>query len=190
MFENGYTIDYDCDTSLKKYPYNKYYNAKELDKMSKKVFRDRTVDRTSKSQPTKKCLKKNKKSLMSTKTMCSSSARATSRQNNTITTITPQNCRAFSKEDIASELHHYQELCLELRKENHSLQTKLDDKSKIYKENLVDFQKKINKFNEKGLELKQKELKLERERLIDEKVKENSRRGKGKAKVAPNHRQL
>ena len=63
MFENGYIIDYDCDTSLKKYPYNKYYNTKELAKVSQKVFRDKKVDRTSKSQPAKKCSRKNKKSL-------------------------------------------------------------------------------------------------------------------------------
>ena len=190
MLENGYIIDYSYDTSFKKYPYNKYYNAKELAKMSKKVFRDKTVDRTSKSQPAKKGLNKNRKSLMSAKTMCSSRARATSRQNNVTAHINPQNCRAFSKDDIASELHHYQELCLELRKENHSLKTKLDDKSKAYKDNLVDFQKKINKFNEKTLEMKEKELKIERDRLIEEKMKENSRRGKGKGKVATNHRQL
>ena len=138
MLENNYnTITYDYDTSTKKYPYDKYFNAKELAKISKKVFRSRTADQTIKSNPNKKGSKKNKKSLISTKTMTSSRARATSRQHNTIISITPDNYRAFTKEDIAGELNHYKQLCLELRKENHSLTTKMDEKSRGYKENLI-----------------------------------------------------
>lgn len=87
MFEEGYILDYDCDTSIKKYPYNKYYNGKELAKLTKKVFRSKSTDPSKLKQ--KKCSKKNKKSLMSTKTMSSSRARATSRQYNTIVSITP-----------------------------------------------------------------------------------------------------
>jgi hypothetical protein len=57
---------------------------------------------------------------MSTKTMSSSRAKPTP----TIS-INQENYRAFTKEDIADELHHYQELCLKLRKDNHELKEKL-----------------------------------------------------------------
>jgi hypothetical protein len=42
MFDNGYTVDF--DTSLKKYPYNKYYNEDEMNKLAKRVFKNKTID--------------------------------------------------------------------------------------------------------------------------------------------------
>jgi hypothetical protein len=42
MSEHRDTIDY--DTSTKKYPYNKYFNNKELAILTKKVFNTRTID--------------------------------------------------------------------------------------------------------------------------------------------------
>ena len=87
MIENqGYTIDF--DTSSKKYPYNKYFNSEELAKLTKKYGNYRTIDRTSKSNPSKKHSKKMKKSLTSTKTMSSSRARAQSKQHNPLVSIT------------------------------------------------------------------------------------------------------
>ena len=66
----------------------------------------------------------------------------------------------------------------------------MDEKSRGYKDNLVNLQSKINRFNEKSLELKEKELKIERERIIDEKTKELNKKGKGKGKMPTSHRQL
>ena len=66
----------------------------------------------------------------------------------------------------------------------------MDEKSRGYKDNLVNLQSKINRFNEKSLELKEKELKIERERMIDEKTKELNKKRNGKGKIPTNHRQL
>lgn len=66
----------------------------------------------------------------------------------------------------------------------------MDEKSRGYKDNLVNLQSKINRFNEKSLELKEKELKIERERMIDEKTKELNKKRNGKGKIPANHRQL
>ena len=189
MFEDSYTVD--CDTSLKKYPCNKYLNYHQLEPLAKKVFRQRTTHHASKSNSIPKGKQNyNKKSLMSTKTMSSTRARASSKQHNTIVSITPENCRAFTKEDIAGELNNYKELCLELRRENHSLKAKIEEKSRNYKEKLVDVQKRINKINEKTLEFKEKELKDERRKIRDQRSRETGKRGKGKESAQGSHRQL
>ena len=97
MQERGYSID--LDTSLKKYPFDKYYNNHELAQLSTNVFRNKTIDYTAKSRPSKKTSSKHKKkSLMSTKTMTSSRARASSKNSHTLVSITPDNFKAFTKE--------------------------------------------------------------------------------------------
>jgi len=95
MQERGYSID--LDTSLKKYPLDKYYNSHELAHLSTNIFQNRTIEYATKSRPSKKTSKLKKKSLMSTKTMSSSRARASSRNNHTLTSITPDNFKAFTK---------------------------------------------------------------------------------------------
>jgi hypothetical protein len=111
--------------------------------------------------------------------MCSSRARASSKQHSTLVSVTQENYRGFTKEDIAGELQHYKELCLNLRKENYALKAKMDDKSKSYKESLAELQKKISRFNEKKLGAMEKETNNERERIIDQRNRDIARCAKG-----------
>jgi hypothetical protein len=99
MQERGYSVD--LDTSLKKYPLDKYYDNHELAQLTTNVFKNKTIDYSTKSRPSKKTSKHKKKSLMSTKTMTSSRARGSSRNNHTLVSITPDNFRAFTKEEVA-----------------------------------------------------------------------------------------
>lgn len=97
MQERGYSIDF--DTSLKKYPLDKYYKYHELDQLTNHAPRSRTIEYATKSRPSKKTSKSKtkKKSLMSTKTMTSSRIRGSSRNNQTLVSITPDNFKAFTK---------------------------------------------------------------------------------------------
>ena len=52
MQERGYSID--LDTSLKKYPLDKYYNSHELAHLSTNIFQNRTIEYATKSRPSSK----------------------------------------------------------------------------------------------------------------------------------------
>ena len=76
-----HTIDYE-DTSHKKYPFNKYYNCRELASLSKRVFDSKKYSHTIDVLPKKsssiaisnKRRKSNKKSIVTANTMNSSRA--------------------------------------------------------------------------------------------------------------------
>ena len=127
------TIDYE-DTSLKKYPYNKYIDAQELASLTHNIFdlksRSRTIDvypKKKKNQNMKKqTRKKAKKSLTTTiNTACSSRANVSVRQKKSSKTIQNDEWKDLKKEQIGEELKHYKLLSFELRKENYSLKERL-----------------------------------------------------------------
>jgi hypothetical protein len=114
------TIDYE-DTSLRKYPYNKYIDAEELASLTHNIFdlkaRSRTIDVCSKKiKPSnlKKLTKKNaKKSLTTTiKTASSSRANASAGQKKNRNSIQLDDWKDYTKQEIAEELKHYQVLSL------------------------------------------------------------------------------
>jgi nicotinic acid mononucleotide adenylyltransferase len=134
-----------------------------LNHVSKRVFDDKIHSHTIDTQtlpPKNKLFKpKNqqkrpsKKSVNTTKTMSSSRLKYKAQQRINMS-ITLDNYKEFNKNEIAEELHHYAKLCLNLRKENCSLQQELHENKRSNKENLVELQRKINKINEKTLNMR------------------------------------
>lgn len=190
MNSNERTIEYE-DTSLKKYPFNKYYDYKDLNQVSKRVFDDRlhskTIDTHSLRQKSKHFKPKHqqkrpsKKSVNTTKTMSSSRLRFKPQRVNM--SITLDNYKEFSKSEIAEELHQYTKLCLNLRRENYSLKQDLDENRRSNKESLVELQRKINKLNERTLEIKEKELLAEEGKLKSSTVLKKGKENAGKHKA-------
>lgn len=97
--------------------------------------------------------------------------------------ITLDNYRDFSKGEIAEELHQYTKLCLNLRRENYSLKQDLDENRRNNKESLVELQRKINKLNERTLEIKEKELLAEEGKLRSSAVLKRGKENGGKNKA-------
>lgn len=192
MNSNERTIEYE-DTSLKKYPFNKYYDYKDLNQVSKRVFDDKlhskTIDTHSLRQKSKHFKPKHqhqqkqpsKKSVNTTKTMSSSRLRSKPQRINM--SITLDNYKEFSKGEIAEELHQYTKLCLNLRRENYSLKQDLDENRRNNKESLVELQRKINKLNERTLEIKEKELLAEEGKLRSSAVLKKGKENGGKHKA-------
>jgi len=105
----SHTIDYE-DTSLRKYPYNKYIDAQELASLTHNIFdlkaRSRTIDvcpKKTKPSNFKKHSRKNaKKSLTTTiKTASSSRANVSVGQKKNRNSIQYEDWKDYSKQEIA-----------------------------------------------------------------------------------------
>ena len=92
------TIDYE-DTSLKKYPYNKYIDAQELASLTHNIFDLKSRSRTIDVYPKKKKNQNMKKSLTTTiNTACSSRANVSVRQKKSSKTIQNDEWKDLKKE--------------------------------------------------------------------------------------------
>jgi hypothetical protein len=104
MNSNERTIEYE-DTSFKKYPFNKYYDYKELNHVSRRVFDEKLHSQTLDTHVLRKKSKRSKskhqqsrpsrKSVNTAKTMSSSRLKCKPQRANL--SITLDNCRDFSK---------------------------------------------------------------------------------------------